>query len=195
VESLPAPWSALLEWVLPLAAVGTTLLMARLLWLVWTKPAPHGHPRAGLWIPWGLLLLAVVSVAWVVPLADPAEREAIKLAKVWLGLWPFGLGALAAWAVLVLSRKTAFAVPRIPAGDFLVGIEHLLSACRREFTLRFKAPRTSESPATPAFRPIRLGLSQALAKADRTLRFWTTVGAMLLLIIVVISWLTAGFGR
>jgi len=196
VESLPAPWSALLEWVLPLAAVGTTLLMARLLWLIWTKPAPHGHPRAGLWISWGLLLLAVVSVAWVVPLADPAEREAIKLAKVWLGLWPFALGALVALALLVLSRNAKlFTVPRIPAGDFLVGIEHLLSACRRAFTLRSKTPRTSESPATPAFRPIRVGLSQALAKADRTLRFWATVGAMLLLIIVVISWLTAGFGR
>jgi hydrogenase-4 component B len=36
-DSLPAPWATIVIPLLPLAALGTALLMARLLWLVWDK--------------------------------------------------------------------------------------------------------------------------------------------------------------
>jgi len=89
LASLPAPWPEALAWLLPLAALGTTLLMLRLLWLqaqpaaapfapasAAAAPPPtsttstttssadtDGHASADLRAPWLVLLLASLALS------------------------------------------------------------------------------------------------------------------------------------
>ena len=195
LATLPAPWSGLLQIALPFAALSTTLLMARFLWLLWSKPAAPEHPRLGLWMPWGLLLVAVASVAWILPLAHDAEREALKLAKVWASLWPFGIGVLLAWATLALSQRSGrIGYPRIPAGDWLVAVEWLTAWAARlgQSLTNLGWSIRGKTTAALLLQPLRrLDIGLHLSRLEDRLRHWMVAG-LLLLCVTALLYLLAG---
>jgi formate hydrogenlyase subunit 3/multisubunit Na+/H+ antiporter MnhD subunit len=126
LAGLPAPWDALLPVLLPLAALGTALLMARLLFLLAHIQA---HGGSGLAAPWWMLVALGTLLPWVLPSAVMAA---------WPGaLWPILLAAAIA-ALLVRSGLRARA---LPPGDILLVLErglqylrHLLNITTRKST-------------------------------------------------------------
>ena len=190
LPSLPAPWPDFLQIALPLAAVGTTLLMARFLWLLWSKPAGHGPLRPGLWVPWGLLLAAVGLVAWVLPIASEAGRAALKFDKVWAGLWPFSIGSLMAWIILVRSRSGAgIGYPKIPAGDWLVAVEWVTPRAARLGQLLTSSGWSvrCQTIAASLFQPLRrLATGLPWSRMEERLRIWTVAGLTLLSVAAIL---------
>jgi formate hydrogenlyase subunit 3/multisubunit Na+/H+ antiporter MnhD subunit len=98
VSHLPGLWKLWVTAILPLATVGTTLLMGRyLILLARIKPASDGRGCAMGW-PLGLLILIVMSFIWFRPETAAAGRESVEPVSLWKGLWPIGIGLLAGWA-------------------------------------------------------------------------------------------------
>lgn len=114
VYTASANWQVILGVALPLAAVGTTLLMARFLWL--TTRLPTGPIKPGLFTPW-CLLLAAVAGAYLLPFATQEEMIADSAAAsgIWSALWPILLGLTLA----LTAMRRALPAPRIPEGDIL----------------------------------------------------------------------------
>lgn len=114
VYGVTETWQLILGIVLPLAAVGTTLLMARFLWLM-TRIAA-GPAKPGLFAPWWLLL-AGVALGYLTPFALPAGLVSVSatLTGAWAALWPIGLGVILAMA----ASHRPWTAPRIPEGDFV----------------------------------------------------------------------------
>ena len=117
--ALPAPWPLLLAWLLPLAAIGTTGLMARLLWLVWRSDR-HPHPVSGLAAPWLTLVgLGFVLPWWFAPIGATGAAASLTL---WLSvLWPVAVGGCLAWLAVGRTRRLWAPLP----GDVLILIEKL----------------------------------------------------------------------
>ncbi|WP_031388284.1 complex I subunit 5 family protein [Desulfonatronum thiodismutans] len=125
-EQLSPVWSGFFSAVLPLTAVGTTLLMAMFLWRIWRSMAAEdarhevhskadkdsGSPKArwGMVFAWGGLLALVLGVVPIASLMFPElYNELNELAGkgwegVWDGLWPISLGLVAAGLFLRLSQ-------------------------------------------------------------------------------------------
>ncbi len=126
---LPEGWAVALGLLLPLAAAGTTLKMARFLWLTWPRPgqAADGAAR-GLWLPWLGLVAATLGAVWLLPGALEVLPRKLTPEKLWDAIWPLlaggALAALGAW----LRRWFAGDVSRwLPAGDLGVLLERLLA--------------------------------------------------------------------
>lgn len=112
LTGLPLSW---LAWLIPLATIGTTLLMARFLFLLRPRPTPERRLR-GLVPAWIAALLALALLPWWMAPADAVAR-AFAPAALWAGTWPVLLGLTVALAWL--RRPAAPALPQIPPGDVL----------------------------------------------------------------------------
>ena len=129
VVFLPEGWALALGLLLPLAAAGTTLKMARFLWLTWPRPGQAADDAArGLWLPWLGLVAATLAGVWLLPGALEVLPRKLTPEKLWDALWPLlaggALAALGAW----LRRWFAADVSRwLPAGDLGVLVERLLA--------------------------------------------------------------------
>ncbi len=129
LAALPGPWSGLLSWLLPLAALGTALLMLRLIVLLSAESA-HGGGRH-LAQPWSFLLLVGLLLPCL-PLSEALPD--LSPQAVFDSLWPL----LAAMAVAAWAVKAGLRAPVLPAGDLVVLVERALvwprrrgqSACR-----------------------------------------------------------------
>jgi formate hydrogenlyase subunit 3/multisubunit Na+/H+ antiporter MnhD subunit len=126
----PEGWLIWLEWLLPLAAVGTTALMARFLWIIWRvelASEPERQTR-GLWLPWAGLIATGFFVVWAAPAyfgLPVSAGDAFTGESLWTSAWPVGLGlALAAGAWWIVTHSPARRGPVVvPAGDLLVPVE------------------------------------------------------------------------
>jgi formate hydrogenlyase subunit 3/multisubunit Na+/H+ antiporter MnhD subunit len=185
LADVPAPWADLLGALLPLAALGTALLMARLLWLV-GRHAPAQRPSAsaaGLLVPWIVLLLALAGMAWVMA-PQPWVTQALSLGALLDAAWP----PLAAAALGVIALRLCWRAPMLPPGDVLVPLLQGLAYVRRRVARM----------ALPKWR-IMLPVGSRAAAAARSpqleskLRAWGTVGALwLALLAAMIALLASG---
>lgn len=179
------PWGALFGVALPLATVGTTLLMARLIYLVIREPCGAGVGRA----PWvsGALLLAGVLLAtgWWPGGGRAALEEALSAGALWAATWPVALGVAVVVAALLLRRAGRLGpMPRVPAGDVAVPVERL---ARRVWRLVEPAPEPHHAAAEhlpPEEAPSRL--ARRLERAEGVLSAWGTAGLLVLLTAVVV---------
>jgi formate hydrogenlyase subunit 3/multisubunit Na+/H+ antiporter MnhD subunit len=123
VSVLPPNWINHVLTLLPLAAIGTTLLMARFLWLVW----PHGEqtqparwPMLGPWL--GLLAAAVTAPAWL-PGWDRGYAGTLVSKDLFPALGPILAGIGLAALALGPARALVTRLPRLPQGDLVVVFE------------------------------------------------------------------------
>ncbi len=187
VEHLPDGWAGTLETLLPLAAVGTTLLMVRFLQLMWQRATNEKQAAPLLWPVWGALLVAVAVVMPLWPDASYATSKSLEAEKIWVSTWPILLGVLLGAGFALLTRPMpALARFTLPAGDVL--------------PLMQRAPRWLATTLMAVLGPVKSGLDQTVlavqarfsSRADERsrrvngwelrLREWTVAGSLLLVL-------------
>jgi hydrogenase-4 component B len=119
--ALPAPWGDWLAWLLPVSACGTTLLMARFLFLLRGSGQELATKSSTGLIPWLLLIGAVAIVPWL--LVAPAT-EALSFSASISASSPIVAGvALSVLVILLRPARLVALIGRIPPGDILVWAE------------------------------------------------------------------------
>jgi formate hydrogenlyase subunit 3/multisubunit Na+/H+ antiporter MnhD subunit len=181
LELLPQPWPAVLAWLLPAAALGTTLLMARLMFALARPDTVHAQDPAkrGLVLPWLATVAATLGLGgYALPDATLAGAAAAA-APVLLGL------ALAALAMLAICRRAPLAAPapRIEPGDLLTWLAAPIGWLWRALLRLAGAGEPRRRPAaTPEAR------AALLERCERRLRAPPVAGA-LLLVVLAAAWL------
>jgi formate hydrogenlyase subunit 3/multisubunit Na+/H+ antiporter MnhD subunit len=180
LATLPAPWTNLLALLLPLAALGTALLMVRLLWLVGRDaPAQRPFPAVpGLLLPWLALLLALAGLTWAMA-PPPWVALALRFGALLDAAWPPLVAAALGFAALRLR----WLAPALPPGDVLVPLLRGLAYLRRR------------APALPKWRIALPAGSRAAARSpqlESQLRAWGTAGALWLVLLAAVIALLAG---
>ena len=178
----PGGWPEPVTTALSLAAVGTTLLMARLAWVLRGTPA-KSEPSAGRDVAWAVVLAAVAGATWALPsvLGPAVALPAPSLDLLVDALWPVALGAAIAGLAWRLAGRTATTVPEVPAGDVVVAAESAL----RRLTAWWRgrgAPALGRLVAL-ADRSRRraaglLAAGGAVERVDLRLTRWRTAGAL-----------------
>jgi formate hydrogenlyase subunit 3/multisubunit Na+/H+ antiporter MnhD subunit len=210
----PGGWSPVLEVGMPLAAVGTTVLMAHFARLVWgSVRRPSGRAeeishradaaaRSGVWTPW---LASVLATGLVTPVAaglldlTAAAFGQARWGEMWPALWPIGVGMTLA---VLLERLDAGSrrIPELPAGDvltvyLLIGARlsttavSLLEAARRLPAALIRARWEPRWPVRGVFGwVLRPEAPASLAGAGTA---WLLLAAGLLAAL----WIGGGYGR
>ncbi|MDP2110341.1 MAG: complex I subunit 5 family protein [Thiobacillus sp.] len=187
LAKLAAPWPDLLAGLLPLAALGTALLMARLLWLIRDQyatvepPAGSAHIASRLDIPWLLLVLASVGLVWAMP-PHPLLPQALSPGTVLDAAWP----PLVATALGFAALRLRWRAPMLPPGDVLVPLLRGLADLRRHAT-----------GALPKWRialPVGSRTAARSPQLEARLRAWGTAGALWLALLAAVIALLAGAG-
>lgn len=177
--SATQPWAGALDTLLPLAALGTTLLVARFLVLVVSAPAgDSGRSRRAPIGAFAVLIAAVLGALWVI---SPEEaryfaHKSLTAPYVWLLTWPVLAGSVVAAVVVIVRRRMqASGGPVVPPGDIWAPVIDRADAA----WLRFGERVASQSP--PAERP---RTSQpfaerldAIVRAERVLLAWPVASA------------------
>jgi hydrogenase-4 component B len=194
---LPGAWGDWLSMLLPLAATGTTLMMARFLWLVWPRPhAPTEPLAAGMWLPWAFLVVAVVAgvrllpgtLAWLPATPTPT--------MLWKATWPLLLGGALAWlGVKLQARFQPRRARGIPAGDMAVWFERLADLLPGQEAMPVHHHGPAEDSTTETAGAARLWalLEEHALRIEQGLRGWSVAGIATVLVLGVTLWLLAAF--
>jgi len=167
VVDLPAPWPVVVDSLLPVAAIGTALLMLRLFALL-AHRQPSGGSVTGLLFPWGLLVAAgAVLPWWQATISD----KVLKPAVLGDAAWP----VLVAMLVAAAARRWRGRWPAIPPGDLVVFPERAVAWWR------------ARGPRGGALRigwPRGRGQAENLRGVERKLARWGTASALWLVLLV-----------
>jgi formate hydrogenlyase subunit 3/multisubunit Na+/H+ antiporter MnhD subunit len=172
LTGLPAPWLELLVWTLPLAAVGTGLLMARFLLL--TLRGNSQDDAAGLLPPWLAVLAAVAALAWM-----QADASVVAAVLSWPGLASAAGPVLAAALLAYAAWRRGWRGPAVPPGDVLVWLERA-AAGRRGVLMPLPFQSKSILPAV-------LAALSRFRHLEEVLRAWPLAGGLWLLILVALA--------
>ncbi len=195
---LPSGWALVVGILLPLAAVGTTLKMARFLWLTWPQRVPTTEASAkGMWLPWLSLVGAVLVGVWLLPGALGLLPVKLTAEKLWLATWPLLAGGALALLGAWLRRWFSHDLTRwLPAGDVGVLIEKLLARVQLHVPSEAGShPAPGPGHDEPAAEETSLwsarlvSAGEHLARIETRLRSWPVAGALLLLVMGLILWL------
>ncbi len=188
------PWHGPLAAILPLTAIGTTLLMSRFVLLARPSDTAAGRtPGPARWLPWAIPIAAVVVLPWWWRVTRPEIAAGFdSLAAAGASLWPIGVGLAAAAVVARWPRVVGpLRAVRLPPGDILVPLEQLVAAGRRLWTRRLAGP-LFHAPArivlTPLLRLPATADQRWLPWLASGLERWTTmtIAAVLLAVILFI---------
>jgi formate hydrogenlyase subunit 3/multisubunit Na+/H+ antiporter MnhD subunit len=188
----PGLTAPLLDWALPLSAVGTTLLLGRFLLLIWheMRRDPGHRYGAAIWWSWGLLLSLVITGSWfVVPYYQlPLDLPTLRFAEAWEALWPILLGAVLLMSAVLLLGQQTFPY-RMPPGDMLIWFERFgrrLGAIWHRS--RISAPDTLEINIEPYVRMfVESERKQNLMnRAERALKSWNIAGVVFLALVLTL---------
>jgi formate hydrogenlyase subunit 3/multisubunit Na+/H+ antiporter MnhD subunit len=191
----PGVWPLALDWLLPLTTVGTTVLMAHFLSLIWSAAKDDASPRAGIWVPWSGLLVLLLGVLYLLPrfydLEIPGAR-APGLQYVLAGTWPIAVGAGIWWLQRRVRQRFSWSADRweIPAGDMLVFVEERVAGLGRAM---------AREPAVPRREPVVelatrwYGVYAESGRDDRAWRIelgltrWPNAAILALLVVMLIA--------
>ncbi len=181
-------WAEQVSWLLPIAAIGITVLMGRFLREAWppaqSRGIPHGaRLTTGIWLPWAILLLCGGMSSYVVPWNPLFEPSALLWSPiaVWGSLWPLLMGGLLVWG---LERKPGRCggLP-IPPGDLVVCIEWLVHRTQERWHVipRMVLKRWPSDLVSRWF-PQKSGLwiSSIIEEVEGRLGQWMVLGAAFL---------------
>ncbi|HCZ16762.1 MAG TPA: complex I subunit 5 family protein [Accumulibacter sp.] len=174
LSGLPSFWPELLASALPLAAVGTGLLMARFLLKTpygsqrdQGDSSDRGDDRVKLLLPWLALLAAMLVLTWMH--ADAGTVAAVFSSQgLQSTVWPAAVAALVAYT----AWRADWRGPAIPPGDVLVWLEQAATLPRVPAAPR-RQSKTALATALVAVSRIR--------RLEETLRSWPLAGALWLL--------------
>jgi NADH:ubiquinone oxidoreductase subunit 5 (subunit L)/multisubunit Na+/H+ antiporter MnhA subunit len=202
VAFAPERWKSALDLLLPLTAIGTTLLMTRFLHLIARRlregHAPHGSLR-GLGIPW----LAIVSISATMAVFVPRHFDISLIAStqtapgyLWSGTWPILIGLLFYGIAVRLGTAGFGATLRgAPPGDLLAAVEWTIQQVRGPFDSRIVPAISSRAirarAAWDSWDP-RLIPWRLLIRADAELIKLSTAGVLLLAMMVLLYLLAEG---
>lgn len=181
-DALSGAWGGTyLPLLLSGAAVGSTVLMARVLWLA-LAPAPErpraGGAPAGLWLPWiavtaataGPALGAAAGALHVGPLPSTLRPDA-----AWSLSWPVLAGLL----LFGLARRlwpASRPAPQVLPGDVLHAVVALVGRVRR--------PRLPRTTLAPSLRGVQAAVVarvwSGVGAAEHDLAQWRTTGFVVL---------------
>ncbi len=120
----------LLKWLLGGAAIGTTLIISRFLWLVWPiKTNNDVSVKKGVYLAWSVILVFVISFPFLLQFQDFIKlpsKESSYFFK-WNSLWPLIMGGLITWVVLRKQWRNSF---HVSEGDLLTVYMKVLSFCK-----------------------------------------------------------------
>jgi formate hydrogenlyase subunit 3/multisubunit Na+/H+ antiporter MnhD subunit len=137
LPAAPGVWPDWLDTLLPLTAVGTSLLMGRFLMLLARSEAGAAGQRADrrMVASWAVLVGAVAVAVWLLP-----RRYALDVAApfwptpttVWVSIWPVVAGAVLLWMLVWSSRRARSLRQRLSVapGDLLIPLEAALGRIR-----------------------------------------------------------------
>ncbi|MGK4218251.1 complex I subunit 5 family protein [Kocuria marina] len=204
-----APISVLgvgLDSILPLVATGSTLLLMRFAWLVWTAERDPRRTPDGELVSWLLVAAAGIVVPWLVgerwtPVAVPNWEPYVVWNAVWPILLGLGLGGIVWW--LFAHGKLPSWTPRadgstIAPGDVLIPEEKVLSGLARSGgraldTLHEGTGAVARGWGSFWTAAARRGKG-AVSVAERGLEKWSVSGAWLLVLLagVLVVMVVAG---
>lgn len=175
-DALPADTVTWMGTALSLAALASTLIMLRAVWLLWkTLPAkaPHGGQSVWRLTGWALPAAAAVLLPWTWPAMRSWTVESLSLYSLWQLSWPPAMAVLLTIAV----RQRLFPVPPMPA---ITGSSVLFVSLR----LR----RALQRPAIPAPDPEQLPQRRSRRLERRWNRLWpeSTINNTVWLLLVIL---------
>jgi formate hydrogenlyase subunit 3/multisubunit Na+/H+ antiporter MnhD subunit len=186
VSASGAPSAGVIAWTLSLAAVGTTLLMARVVWLLGVPAAGQavGVPRNGgeaagqgrpPIVAWTLAVGLSLAAPWALMRGLTGPFAAWSLAGLPYILAGAGLAGIVIW----LSMRGWWRWrPNVPAGDVLVPLEW--TAARAWALVAAKpAPHAEIHPAELRAAPVSGG-EPAAPPLERALLRWPVYGLVVL---------------
>lgn len=174
----PGGFATWLPVLLPVAAVGTGLLMARFLMFSW--PTAGGEPTSRLAMAaWGASVVASAGTIWLLPEARPFALASLDPAKLASSLIP--LVAAAAVVVLVLGWRVRLA-SGVPPGDLLAFLDRAVGMAR---------PFGKPTWTAPAMPPGLVGEGSLVDRLEMRLRAFPVAGGFLLALMLVILVLVA----
>jgi formate hydrogenlyase subunit 3/multisubunit Na+/H+ antiporter MnhD subunit len=185
----PLPWPEILEKSLSWAAVGTTMLMGRFLYLIWPQSSENtARLPVGLWLPWAVLLAGLPLMGLLLPWDNVLQTLGKSLAPKALksALWPVGVGSILIWGIGGLHRRFGIkADQRIPAGDVLIPAVWLASHLSRAYDAYMIVPFARGSARLVSqCRHLSSTLlrQQPLLHLEDRLGRWTVAGTFFLLL-------------
>lgn len=192
VALAPAGWAHAMEWLLPLAAFGTTVLMARYLQAAFAPRAAQERDvkmvreRLAAFIG---ALAAVASVVWLMPvdLVGHTTGKVFDPHYLWILAWPVAAGiAVAAVVGLMSSCRIVAATVSLPLGDVWAPVFKRAGHAWSMYQERLSAP-----VSTPAEKDgVYAGYLSRLTAAERTVISWTTASLAILALLVAVLMLS-----
>jgi formate hydrogenlyase subunit 3/multisubunit Na+/H+ antiporter MnhD subunit len=179
---VPPAWQAALSVLLPLASVATTLLMARLFWVLANARPAHRPSHPGMWRAWLLLIGVLAAALFVLPQAQAARGLAFDAVGAALGPVAVG-GALAALIRAAARKGLAPRLPALPAGDILVGYAAAARTGRRIAAAVCDAG-SIPIPAARVHGVIREQTMRMVRSVESSLESWRVAGFLYLLLVL-----------
>lgn len=192
---LPVGWRQTLKILLPLSAVGTTVLMGRFFHTLRTYTAHNSHLSRMEFFSWtGLMVLSAV-VLFLIPAGGEAANGMLTLGGVWISFWPVAAGTVLTAVVLRWSRRPGRGVPwRPPAGDLLVPVERLagmgnrLASALTAYNGWMSWRRSKENNEERIHKN-----THRLERVETEFRGWNTAGLIFVGVICGLLFLLRGF--
>lgn len=186
LKALQGSWVPGLYWLLALAAVGTTLLMSRLIYIVTVHRSNHGKPKIGMWLSWMLALLLTAIAVWLLPAARRAVTDALQPISLWQAFWPVAVAMLiSVVAGLKATRHIGPSRLVIPQGDLLVAISYLCRQALASIAIQTQRIRPSISTLLKYFQRIQLpikAIRHLPFKLENWLTDWRTAGLIFIML-------------
>lgn len=201
VYPLPAFMPQAVEALLQAAAVGTALIMVRLLYELWPSggvnaaaKASAEHPPLSMWLPWTALVAAVVLYPLAIPAPPGGTAGALFSSSA---LWPPVAGISLALTGIFLYRRAKGARglwrwwSKIPEGDLLIPVEAAggragVSAARLGARAGGRIEGCLDKLAE-GYRSVGVRLQRWGAFVEGQFRDWTTGGIALVCLVVILT--------
>lgn len=167
-----------LEWLLSIAAIGSTLVIARVIELALARG--QSREGSGALLPW----IALVGTPWLL-LVAPNVASLLAPAHVWSATWPIVAGLGLAWSLRARVRVV------IPAGDLLHVLKRLSHGLLSLIARVAPAMHDARDRIVAARSALVAAGDRRLAWTNRAEESLSTFGAIGALAVLVVAALVA----